>query len=68
MSDTGLKGYIPAVTSRVDLAVSRMREELKKQGTVDIFKWWMFMTSDVIGELTFGESFKTLEQGKVGFI
>lgn len=65
MSESALKAYIPAVTSRVDFAISRMREELNNEGAVDISKWWLFMTTDVIGELTFGESFKTLEQGKV---
>jgi cytochrome P450 len=65
MSDSGLRGYLPAVTSRVELAISRMREELHQQGAMDIFKWWMFMTTDIIGELTFGESFNTLEQAKV---
>lgn len=65
MSGTSLKNHVPAIMSRVNLAVNRMRDELNKEGAVDIWKWWLFMTTDIIGELTFGESFKTLEQGKV---
>ena len=64
MSESSLKHYLPVVTSHVDLTISRMKEELNKQGHIDIWKWWMFMTTDVIGELTFGESFRTLQQGK----
>lgn len=65
MAESSLKNYLPTVTSRIDLAVSRMREEMEKTGAVDVWKWWLFMATDVIGELTFGESFKMLEQGKV---
>jgi hypothetical protein len=56
---------MPTVTSHIDLTISRMREELNNHGHMDIWKWWLFMTTDVIGELTFGESFNTLQQGKV---
>jgi hypothetical protein len=31
----------------------------------DVFKWWLFMATDIIGELSFGESFRMLEAGKV---
>jgi hypothetical protein len=30
-----------------------------------VLKWWTFFTTDVIGELTFGDSFRMLEQSKV---
>lgn len=39
---------------------------MKIRGAVDVYKWWMFMATDVIGELSFGESFRMLEYGKVG--
>lgn len=42
-----------------------MGEEMKARGAADIFKWWLFMASDIIGELSFGESFHALEQGEV---
>lgn len=65
MSETSLKTAIPVIRGRVDLAVRRMKEEMASRGAADVFKWWLFMATDVIGELTFGESFQLLEQGKV---
>ena len=49
----------------MDLAVKGISKEMAKRGAADVFKWWMFMATDVIGELSFGESFKMLESGKV---
>lgn len=39
---------------------------MEARGAADVFKWWFFMATDIIGELTFGESFRTLEHGQVG--
>lgn len=39
---------------------------MESRGAVDIFKWNLFLATDVVGELSFGESFKTLENGAVG--
>lgn len=36
-----------------------------RRGAADVFKWWLFMATDVIGELSFGESFRVLEAGEV---
>lgn len=64
-SDAALQAFQPAIEQRVRMAIQRMAEETKTRGTADVFKWWMFMATDIIGELSFGESFRTLEQGKV---
>lgn len=64
-SETGLKVFHPIVEQRVSLAIQRMEEEMAERGVVDVFKWWLFMATDVIGELTFGESFRMLELKKV---
>ena len=45
-----------------------MAEEMKTRGAADVFKWSLFMAADVIGELTFGESFRMLELGMVGLV
>jgi len=42
-----------------------MGEEMKTRGAADVLKWWLFMASDIIGELSFGESFHGLEHGEV---
>ncbi|KAJ5514962.1 hypothetical protein N7463_004514 [Penicillium fimorum] len=38
--------------------------DLMASGFTDVFKWWLFMATDIIGEPTFGESFRMLETGK----
>jgi hypothetical protein len=47
------------------LAIQRMTEEMISRGAADVFQWWLFTTTDVIGELTFGSSFRTLDIGQV---
>lgn len=37
----------------------------KHNGVVDIMKWANFLTTDLIGDLSFGESFGGLEEGKL---
>lgn len=64
-SDASLQSFYPAIDSRIRMAMQRMKEETATRGTADVFKWWMFMATDIIGELSFGESFRTLEQGQV---
>lgn len=65
LSETSLQALHPIVEQRVTLAVDRMKEEMKSRGATDVFKWFLFMATDVIGELTFGESFRMLELGEV---
>lgn len=65
ISETGLQVLLPQVDTKVRLAVHRISEEMYTRGAADISKWWMFMTTDVIGELSFGESFRMLEYGEV---
>ncbi|KAI1490110.1 cytochrome P450 [Biscogniauxia mediterranea] len=67
LSESGLKVFLPQIDSRVRLAISRMAEEAKASPTrtVDVYKWFIFMATDVIGELSFGESFRMLEHGKI---
>ena len=55
----------PIISSRVHMAIGRISEEIEKRGAADVFKWWLFMATDVIGELNFGESFRMLEAGEV---
>ncbi|POS80270.1 hypothetical protein DHEL01_v201320 [Diaporthe helianthi] len=63
-SESALQVFHPTIESRIRLTIQRMAEEMEARGAADIFKWWMFLATDVIGELTFGESFRTLELGK----
>lgn len=49
------------------MTISRIAEEMQSRGVADVFKWWLFMVTDIIGELSFGESFRMLEAGEVSF-
>lgn len=68
ISDSSLTKMEPIILSRVQVAIDRMTEEMRKRGAADVFKWWLFMATDVIGELSFGESFRMLEAGEVMFL
>ncbi|KAL4753662.1 hypothetical protein BDW72DRAFT_190870 [Aspergillus terricola var. indicus] len=65
LSDTNLRTVEPLVKARIRQAISRIREEaLSPRGVADIYKWFFFMATDIIGELSFGDSFRMLEIGK----
>ncbi|KAI9042841.1 cytochrome P450 [Aspergillus affinis] len=64
LSDTSLTRFEPQIRHMVQLAISQMSCEMKVKGSVDVFKWWLFMATDIIGELSFGESFRMLENGE----
>ena len=66
LSESALKTVEPIVRSKASLAVQRMDEEMESRGVADVFKWFLFYSTDVIGELSFGESFRMLDIGKVG--
>lgn len=66
MSELSLKSMEPLIDARVRLTIQKMQEEMKTRGVADVYKWWFFMATDIIGEITFGESFRMLEKGKVG--
>jgi hypothetical protein len=57
----------PIVRDLVYLSIEQMKREMLKRGAVDVYKWALFTTTDVIGELTFGDSFRMLQQGKVRY-
>lgn len=64
-SKTALRGqWESEVRPKCELTVKRMGEESKMMGKVDVLKWLTFMTSDVVGDLAFGESFGNLDRGE----
>ncbi|KFA77756.1 hypothetical protein S40288_00506 [Stachybotrys chartarum IBT 40288] len=64
MSETSLSTLMPVIQGKVDLAIQRMKEEMEARGAADVLKWCLFMATDVVGTLTFGDSFRLLELGK----
>ncbi|CEL03105.1 hypothetical protein ASPCAL04262 [Aspergillus calidoustus] len=65
LSDSNLRSVMePLVRSRIDLAIEKIRSEASsRRGVADIYKWFFFMATDIIGELSFGDSFRMLEIG-----
>lgn len=64
-AESSLEELQPTVFDRARLCISKMDEEIKKNGCTDILHWWTLFAMDVISELSFGESFHMLEDGKV---
>jgi hypothetical protein len=64
-TESSLKALIPLVEERVELYVQRIKQDLNNHGVIDVFKWNLFLATDVIGEVSFGKSFRLLESGKV---
>lgn len=50
----------PIIKTYVDLLLQRLHEN-STNGPLDMVKWYNFVTFDMIGDLTFGESFDCLE-------
>ncbi|KAK3637992.1 hypothetical protein LTR56_013392 [Elasticomyces elasticus] len=63
-SEKAIKELEPYIAKNVKQSAVRMKEEVEKRGFVDVFKWFTFMATDVIGEASFGTSFRMLETGK----
>ena len=66
------KSYLRAtwealVRSKVHLTVSKMKEEGRNGGPVDVLKWWTLLATDVSTHLMFGKSFEMIEKGEVSF-
>lgn len=64
-SNSNLLKWEDVVRTKADLAVRRIREEAERNGQTKILKWFTFMATDSIGQLSFGDSFRMLEQGKI---
>ncbi|KAL3469060.1 cytochrome P450 [Aspergillus californicus] len=64
MSDTSLREVEELVDARVQFTIQRMKTDMERNGIVNVHKWWILMTSDIIGQLSFGESLGLLEIGK----
>ena len=62
LSDSSLTRLEPRIREMIYLTLVKMSHGLKVKGSLDVFKWWLFMTTDIIGELSFGESFRMLEK------
>ncbi|KAK7982033.1 cytochrome P450 [Apiospora saccharicola] len=64
MSETGLLRHKQTIDGKVRLAIQRMAEETQRRGATDVLFWSMCMTTDIIADLSFGQSFNQLETGE----
>ncbi|GAB1317188.1 Isotrichodermin C-15 hydroxylase [Madurella fahalii] len=62
-SDKSLREQEPIITKHVACLMQRMRE--RAGTTVNLIDWFNFTAFDIIGDLTFGESFGCLEESKM---
>jgi cytochrome P450 len=59
-------GWEPRIVEIVNQAMDKIGKDLKETGKADVFKWFIMMTTDVLGELAFGEPFRMVEKAEVG--
>ncbi|QGI68497.1 related to benzoate 4-monooxygenase cytochrome P450 [Fusarium fujikuroi] len=64
LSESSLKSVKPTVDACVKMAIGSMKREMDERGAADVAKFWLFMATDIIVDLSFGESFGILKQGK----
>lgn len=67
LSESSLQNHAQTISELSKLAIERMRSEMRSRGAADLCIWWLYMATDIVGELAFGESFKMLESGTVRF-
>jgi cytochrome P450 len=63
-SVSSLLRFEPQIRAKVDTAISKIKRDASAS-RADILKWFTFMATDVIGELSFGVSFDMLKQEEV---
>ncbi|KAL2751877.1 hypothetical protein ACRALDRAFT_2045118 [Sodiomyces alcalophilus JCM 7366] len=64
LSEAALASSHDLFQRKAKMAVRRMREAMDEKGVADVYMWWMFMATDIIGELTFGKSFDMLAKSE----
>lgn len=60
-----MNNWYPVIIDNVTMAVDKIKREASQTGQADVFKWWTFMTADVISHLAFGKPLGMLNLEKV---
>lgn len=63
-SDRALADQEAFIHEHVDKLIAQLRQQAQ-DGPFDIIPWFNFFTFDVIGDLSFGESFDSLSEGNI---
>lgn len=62
-SENWIKNMEPYIAAKTRTAVSKMAATVDRKGYVNVNEWFWFMSTDVISEAAFGESFDLLKIG-----
>lgn len=65
MADSAITKLTPQINRHIEYTIEKMKTENESLKAIDVYKWWLFMTTDIIVELTYRESFHMLGHGKV---
>ncbi|KAJ5712106.1 cytochrome P450 [Penicillium malachiteum] len=60
-SNSSIMSKKSVIRAKIHMAVDKFSRDAHVNGFADIMKWWTFLATDVIAELSFGESFGLLE-------
>ncbi|KAF3919628.1 hypothetical protein ABW20_dc0104592 [Dactylellina cionopaga] len=60
-SNSNLSKMEPVVRKYVNICVAKIKREFDNGGTPDILKWVQFMSTDIIGEISYGQNFGMLK-------
>jgi cytochrome P450 len=63
-ANSSILAYEAVVREKVETAIAKVGRDAAA-GEADILKWFTFMATDVIGQLSFGRSFETLQHEEV---
>ena len=63
-TDKALRDYSHVLEDNVDLLIRKFRDKATHAESVDLVSWFNFLTFDVSGTLSFGESFGSIEAGR----
>ncbi|KAF1964787.1 benzoate 4-monooxygenase cytochrome P450 [Bimuria novae-zelandiae CBS 107.79] len=67
-SDKSLRDQSPAIESYVDLFINQLKERTSgrhwSKQPIDLMQWFVFLMFDISADLSFGESFGSLNAGK----
>ncbi|OQU97305.1 hypothetical protein CLAIMM_03254 isoform 1 [Cladophialophora immunda] len=62
-SQNSLNDWEPLLQAKTDLAITKIQQQAMG-GTANILQWFSFLATDLIAELSFGESLGSLELGR----
>jgi hypothetical protein len=65
-SDSALRDQEQLIHKYCSFLITRLKDQIDgpNRGNVNIVKWLNFVTFDITGDLSFGESFQALENGQ----